>query len=93
MADEKTTENKKRVTNKLLKNRLKTATKLIRKSVKIGICKVRIIGDWYFMTNNYFGKLATNHDGFDYEIIVQSSEIIIDTRGDCADGYPNVVRA
>lgn len=37
--------------------------------------------------------LATDHDGFDYEMIRRHAPLIIDTRGRFADKLPNVVRA
>lgn len=37
--------------------------------------------------------LATNHDGFDYQLILQNSKLIIDTRGVYRDDAENVSRA
>lgn len=37
--------------------------------------------------------LATDHDGFDYELIQKNSKVLIDTRGKYRNGYKNVVKA
>ena len=37
--------------------------------------------------------LATDHDGFDYELIQKNSIVLIDTRGKYRNGYKNVVKA
>jgi UDP-N-acetyl-D-glucosamine dehydrogenase len=37
--------------------------------------------------------LATNHDGFDYAMILQHARLIVDTRGVYLDPAPNVVKA
>lgn len=37
--------------------------------------------------------IATNHDDFDYEMIAEHAEMIVDTRGVYPKGYSNVVKA
>ena len=37
--------------------------------------------------------LATNHDLFDYPMILEHARLIVDTRGVYLDKYPNVVKA
>jgi UDP-N-acetyl-D-glucosamine dehydrogenase len=37
--------------------------------------------------------IGTNHDGFDYEMILDNARLIIDTRGVYRDNHENVIRA
>jgi len=37
--------------------------------------------------------VATDHDRFDYDLIINSSSLVVDTRGVYTNSYPNLVRA
>ena len=37
--------------------------------------------------------IGTNHDSFDYEMILDNSVLIVDTRGVYRDEHENVIRA
>jgi UDP-N-acetyl-D-glucosamine dehydrogenase len=37
--------------------------------------------------------LTTDHDKFDYDLVLKNAQLIVDTRGKYRDSYPNLVKA